>query len=122
MQRIRYSELKWPAGLNLDILSEVLSEKELRDLLVKYSKEERLKRRIILPSSKTIKKVVLHYLWSLIERGETSWKEVKQDFKKDFKTLKAIDISKREVKRLFIQREKERFLEKFKEKRDEFFK
>jgi len=55
MKRIEYSKLKWPIGLNLNVLSEVLSEEELRALLARYSKEKRLKRRILLPSHKTIK-------------------------------------------------------------------
>jgi len=117
MRRIEYSKLCWPAGLNLDILFIVLSERNLRALLSQHSQEERRARRIILPSHKTIKKVIFHYIWGLVENGEISWDEVKRDFKKEFGTLKEANISKKEMRRLFRQRKKEVLFSKIKEQR-----
>jgi len=48
-----------------------------------------------------------HHIWTLIEDGELTWELVKTDFKKEFKTLKALDISKFEARRLYKQRELE---------------
>ncbi len=68
----------------------------------------------MLPSHKTIKKVFFHYLWSLIESKKTTWEEIKEDFKKDFRTLKAAGISKKDVKKFYVQRQKEIIREKMK--------
>ena len=117
MRQIEYSKLCWPEGLNLNILFTVLSERNLRALLSQHSQEERRARRIILPSHKTIKKVIFHYIWSLVENGEISWDEVKGDFKKEFGTLREANISKKEMKRLYVQRRKEILFLKIKEQR-----
>lgn len=104
MNKIDYKELNFPRGLNLDLLAKILPEDKLMGFLVKHSKEDRLKRRIILPSRKTMKKVLCFYIWSQIKEEKTTWEKIKSELKSEFKTLKALDITKAEVKRLYNQR------------------
>jgi len=117
MKEIRFSQLRFPKGLNLDLLAEVLSERKFREFIAKFSKEKRKDRRIILPSHSCIKKVFFHYLWNEIESGKMSWEQVKKDFRRDFKSLKEAGISKKVVKKLYVQRQKEILLEKIKEQK-----
>ena len=107
MNRIEYQKLSWPKGLNLDLLAEVLPEEKLVEFLVKNSFHKRLSRRIILPSSQTIKKIIFHYLWSRIVEKKTTWEKIRDDFKSEMKTLKALSITKHEAERLYKQRCKE---------------
>lgn len=107
---IEFEKLNWPKGLGLNLLTplaEFVPEDVFKRFIVGFSREPRKDRRIIFPSQRTIKKVFFHYLWTLIEKNETTWGEIKEKFKKDFKTLKALDITKFEVERLYKQRESE---------------
>jgi len=119
MKNIKFSELKFPAGLNLHLLAEILPEKKFREFIVKYSRERRKNRRIILPSHSCIKKVFFHYIWNLVETKKTSWEEIKTSFKKDFKTLKSAGISKKDVIEFYTQRKKEIVIEKIKKQKGE---
>jgi len=110
MMEIDFEKLNWPAGLNLDLLTplaQYVPEEVFKRFIVGFSREPRKDRRIIFPSQRTIKKIFFHYLWTLVEKKETSWEEIKEKFKNDFKTLKALDITKFEVERLYKQRESE---------------
>jgi len=114
MKEINFSKLKFPAGLNLDLLKEILPEKEFRKFIVRYSKEKRKNRRIILPSHACVKKTFFHYLWSLVENGEASWEMIKRDFYAELETLKSAGISKKDVIKFYNQRQKEIVMEKIK--------
>lgn len=107
MKKIRYTQLRFPAGLNLNLLADVLPEKTFREFIVAHSKKERKKRRIMLPSYKTIKKVYCHYIWTQVKAGKTTWEKVKKEFQRNFGTLKEGNISKEQIIRLYLQREKE---------------
>lgn len=107
---IEFEKLNWPKGLGLNLLAplaQFVPEDVFKRFIVGFSREPRKDRRIIFPSKRTIKKVFFHYIWGLIEKKETTWEEVKEKFKKDFRTLKSLDITKFEVERLWAQREKE---------------
>ena len=107
---IEFEKLSWPKGLGLNLLSplaQYVPEEVFKRFVVGFSREERKNRRIIFPSKRTIKKVYFHYVWDLIKMGTISWEEVKEKFKNDFKTLKAMDVTKFEAERLFRQRESE---------------
>ena len=104
MKDIRYYELSFPKGLNLDLLEKILPEEKFMEFILKYSGEQRFRRRIILPSHQCLKKVFCHYLWKLIKEKRITWEEVKADFKDEIKTLKFLDLTKYEVERLYKQR------------------
>lgn len=110
MKEVEFEELSWPKGLGLDILEplkQFVPEEVFKEFIVGFSRDPRKARRIILPSKQTIRKVFFHYLWRLIEEGEASWDEIKEGFKNDFKTLKSLNITKYEARRLYRQRKKE---------------
>ena len=107
MKEIIFSQLSFPAGLNLDKLASVLPEKKFREFIVEYSMDKRKDRRIILPSHKTIKKIYFHYLWSLVKNGQMSWEEIRTDFKRNFVTLKRAGVSKKDIIKFYNQRRKE---------------
>lgn len=102
---LKFKDLKWPVAMNLHLLAEVISEKTLREFLVSRSKESRLKRRIMLPSETCIRKIFCHYFWSQIQDGKMSWNELKNYFRSAFGSMKALKITKREVQRLYEQRQ-----------------
>lgn len=117
MKKIKFSQLNFPTGLNLDLLANLLPETKFREFIVQYSRKKRKDRRIILPSRKTIKKVYFHYLWNLVETGEMSWEDIKKSFRKNFETLKEVGISKKIVKKFYDQRQKEIIIEKVKKQK-----
>jgi len=107
---IEFEKLNWPKGLGLNLLAplaQYVPEDVFKRFIVGFSREPRKDRRIIFPSQRTIKKIFFHYLWTLVEKKETSWEKIKEKFKHDFKTLKALDITKFFVERLYKQRESE---------------
>lgn len=110
MMEIDFEKLNWPKGLNLELLAplaQFVPENVFKEFIVGFSREPRKNRRIIFPSKRTVKKVYFHYIWGLIKIGTITWEEVKEKFQNDFKTLKALDITKFEVERLYTQRESE---------------
>jgi len=110
MMEVDFEKLNWPTGLNLKLLAplaQFVPEDVFKRFIVSFARKARKDRRIILPSKRTIKKVYFHYVWGLIKSGTITWDEVKEKFKNDFKTLKAMDVTKFEVERLYDQREKE---------------
>lgn len=107
-----FSEFSWPKGLNLDVLLEFLTEKELQILILNNLDKTRVKRRIVLPSAKCVKKVVCHYYGCQVEElGCMTWKEAMEKMKGGSKTLKALKVSRKKVKELYEQRKKEISLE-----------
>jgi hypothetical protein len=104
---IPFGKLSWPAGMNLDYLAEVIPEERLKGFILGFAKLDRKKRRIVLPSQKCIVKVLCHYLWDQIERGEKSWYEIKEELKGNFGSLKDIGLTKSKVIEMYEQREKE---------------
>lgn len=110
MEEIDFEKLNWPKGLNLELLiplEKFIPEDIFKRFILGFARKERKERRIIFPSQRTIKKIYFHHIWGLIEKGQTTWEEIKEKFKKDFKTLKALDITKFEAERLYKQRERE---------------
>ena len=107
MIEIKFEKLAWPKGLNLNILSEIMSADSSTDFILTRTILDRRHRRIILPSWKTFVKVVCHFLWSLIEKEEATWDEVEKYIRDKFGTLEKFAVSKFQVNRLYRQREKE---------------
>ena len=107
MKQIRYKDLSWPQGLNLDHLVELLPEDVLRAFIAAYARFDRKQRRIVLPSAKCCRKVIAHYLWKQVLAGETTWEEEKESLRKEFGQLADIKMTRSEVIRLYEQREKE---------------
>ncbi len=107
MEKLKISQLRFPEGLNIGLLASVLPEEKLELLIIRNKMKDRKQRRIILPSAQTIKKIVFHHLYSQILEGKISWEEIKAEFRKEYESLKALNISKAEAERLYRQREKE---------------
>ena len=107
MNQIDFKEIKWPKGLNLELLMEVMAEGDLKKLISDNMGSTRLKRRIILPSRTCLKKILCWFYWQKIESGEKTWDEIKNDLRREFKSLKSIGMSKEKVKKLWAQRQKE---------------
>lgn len=93
--------------MNLNTLLEVLGEDALKEMIIKNLDKNRLQRRIILPSRKCLRKVICHYFGVLADDGILSWEEIMAELRGSFKSLKEIDISRKRVKMLYLQREKE---------------
>jgi hypothetical protein len=96
---MKYSDLIFPKAMNLDTLSEILSDDQMMTLIKKYKDKERRARRIILPSGKLLRKCIIYHF--AIKH--------KEDFKKVLRELKEKGIEERRDKiiELFQQRCKE---------------
>lgn len=99
--KIKFSDLSFPKGLNLEILSELLTEDSLQMLIALSAKKDRKSRRIILPSQRCLKKVFCHYIWEKIDSGDPTWKQWKRAIKDEFGLLKNLDFTKWDCKKLW---------------------
>lgn len=103
--RVDFKDLDFPKGLNLHLLSKFLPEVYLKILICENIDKNRKARRIILPSRKLILKVYCHYL---VKKHHGDYDAVMEEFKgSHLLTLKEMGINRKEVRRLFEQREKE---------------
>ena len=107
MLNVQPDELVFPRGLNLNILSTIIPKGKLLKLLMDYADKPRTERRIVLPSHKTIRKIYSHFVYKKILSGDLSWDEFKRDLKKDIGSIKALGFSKHNVKKFYLQRQKE---------------
>lgn len=103
---MRYSDLHWPKRLNLGILSEILSEKMMGELIEEYANKPASERTIILPSRLIIRKCVGHYLGQEVAKGHLSWTLAMRKLKGGFK-LKDLNLTRKQMKRFFKQRNEE---------------
>ena len=107
MLRIEFSDLSWPKKYRLDEFAAILPERLLLALVGYFAGMEKGDRIVEFPSRHVLKKCLCHYYGTLVAEGKMSWDEVMGDLKEGFETLNEIPISRKEVKRLFLQRKKE---------------
>lgn len=110
--RMKISELDFPKAMNIGLLAEILPEKKLMALIISNWAKERKQRRIVLPSKSCLKKVVCYYYGKQIAEGKMNWNQAMKKLKKGFNTLKEAGLEREAVKRLFLQRQRERQREK----------
>jgi len=90
--------------MNLHLLLESMSEADLRQLIVDNAFMPRSQRRIVLPSHKTLRKVMFFYL---VQKHEGNYDLVMREIKGNFRTLKMLDVSRQKVREFFNQRKRE---------------
>jgi len=64
-------------------------------------------RMIRLPKRQTIKKLIAYHYGKKVYFGEMNWSEILKQMKEKRQTLKELNLSKKEMIRLFDQRKKE---------------
>jgi len=106
-KQVRLSNLSFPKGLNLDLLRDILPEKTFERLILENKDRGREERRIILPSLKTIRKCIFYHYGLRVFKKEMTWEEAMKELKGNFKTLKELGISRKDVKKHFKRRMKE---------------
>lgn len=106
MIKAKFSDLNYPRGLGLSIISEYLSDQQMEELITKYRDRPRKKRRVILPSRLCTRKVFFHYVWKQILNGK-DWKKIRESFKPFGGTLVLARASKCDIRECYEQREKE---------------
>lgn len=106
MIKLSFSELNYPKGLGLSIISEYLLDAQMEELIIRYRDLPRKQRRIILPGILCVRKVFLHYVWSQVLKG-MSWKRIRKDFKLFGGTLVLARAGRCDVRYCYEQREKE---------------
>ena len=106
MLKAKFSQLNYPRGLGLDIISEYLSDDQMEKLITKYRDLPRKQRRIILPGILCVRKVYFHYVWCQVLKGK-SWKKIKKDFTLFGGTLGLARAGKCDVRDCYKQRQKE---------------
>ncbi len=106
MIKAKFSQLNYPKGLGLKIISEYLSDAQMDELIVRYRDMPRKQRRIILPSQFCTRKVYFHFVWKQVLKGR-SWKKIRKDFKPYGGTLILAKAHGYVVRKCYLQREKE---------------
>ncbi|TET67486.1 MAG: hypothetical protein E3J56_12825 [Candidatus Aminicenantes bacterium] len=101
---MKFSDLIFPKALNLHILSEILDDGQMMDLIKRCEGGTRKERRIILPSRKLIRKCIIYYL--AIKHKE-NFAEVLKELKGDFESLEEAGLREDKIIELFDQRKKE---------------
>lgn len=101
---MKYSDLIFPKAMNLDILSEILDDNEMMDLIGKFENEERRSRRIILPSRKLIRKCIIYFLAT---KHKENFEEVLKELKGKLDTPDEDIFRKDKIIELYQQRKKE---------------
>lgn len=111
MIRARFSELSYPSGLGLSIISEYLTDAQMEELIFRYRDVPRKKRRVILPPRVCVRKVYLHFLYKKIIAGLVTWKDLSQELKERFGTLYFARMTLTHLKEAHYRREREIKLE-----------
>lgn len=104
---MKFKDLEFPRGLNLDLLATMVPEGQLIDFILSYAYKTRKERRIVLPSQSCIKKVICHFYGTQVEKNKMSWEQVMEFLKGKLSMFKDANLSQRDVKRLFAQRKVE---------------
>ncbi len=104
---MKISQLNFPKAMNLNLLTEILPEKKLMDLILNNCSKNRKDRRIVLPSKLCLKKVVFHHYGKKVANGKITWTQAMKKLRDGFDSLKEMGLERKAVKRLFCQREKE---------------
>lgn len=103
---MKFGELNFPSGLNLKLLSSVISENKLKNFIKENAGKSRRERRIVLPSHRCISKVIAYYYGKRVEEKEMNWSEVMKILKTagGLKDLISAGLERKEIKRLYKQR------------------
>jgi len=100
-------ELNWPANCRMELLKEVLDEETLEKLINHFMDKSEAERMIRLPKRQTIRKLIAFYYGKKVYFREMEWSEILKQMKEKRQTLKELNLSKKEMVRLFDQRKKE---------------
>jgi hypothetical protein len=103
MIKIRFSELNFPKALNLDLLSGILTEKALTNLIQENAMKDRKQRRIMLPSHSCLRKVIIYFL---MEKYGQDYSQVMERLK-GAGTMGSQTLQKSNILRLYETRKKE---------------
>ena len=101
---MKYSDLIFPQGLNLHLLSEILDDDQMMKLILKNESKERKARRIILPSRKLLRKCVIYYY---AKKHNGNFEEVLKALKGNFESSEEAGFREDKIIELYNQRCKE---------------
>lgn len=103
MRKIRFSELNFPKPMNLDLLSAILTEKEMTNLIHANVEKSRKERRVVLPSCSCLRKCIVYFL---MEKYEGDYAQVMEQLKGS-KSMGEQTLQKSNVLRLYETRKRE---------------
>ena len=101
---MRYSDLIFPKALNLHLLSGILDDDQMMNLILKNEGKERRARRIILPSRKLLRKCVIYYY---AKKHDEDFEEVLKELKGNFDSPEEAGLRKDKIIELYETRKKE---------------
>lgn len=104
MASIRFNDLIFPKALNLHLLSEILDDGQMMNLIKKFESGTRKERRIILPSRKLIRKCIIY---SLMQKHKENFEEVLKELKGDLELPEEAGLRKDKIIELYDQRKRE---------------
>jgi len=100
---MKYEDLNFPKGLNLDFLLRFFSEKRLMKLIREMANKPRKERKVILPSQSCLRKCIVYYL--VKKHGD--FDAVIDILKGEEKFLGNALLHRGNIKRLYEQRKRE---------------
>ena len=101
---MKFSDLVFPKALNLHILSEILDDGQMMDLIKRCEGGTRKERRIIFPSRKLIRKCIIYYL---MQKHKENFEEVLKELKGDLELPEEAGLRKDKIIELYVQRKRE---------------
>jgi len=101
---MRYKELNFPRGLNLDFLLRFLSEKKLMRVIEDMADKPRKERKVILPSRSCIRKCIVYYL---VEKHDGDFDAVLDILKGKEKFMSHALLQRGNIMKLYEQRKRE---------------
>lgn len=107
MRQIDLGKLSFPKNTNMNLLTQVLTEREVVKLLNFFADRPPEERIIRLPRRKVILKAICFFYGEQVSLGKMTWDEVVKELEIRFGNLAAVGLSEKEIKRLFDQRTKE---------------
>ena len=103
-----FSKLAWPWAYRVHELSEILDEESLVALIIHFADKSPKERAFLFPRRQVIRKVLAHHYGTLVEQKKMSWDQVMKVLKGQFETLREVGITRKEVRRLYEQRCREK--------------
>lgn len=101
---MKFSDLIFPKAMNLHLLSEILDEDQMLNLILENEGKTRKERRIILPSRKLIRKCIIYFL---AMKHKENFAEVLKELKGDLELPEEAGLRKDKIIELYQSRKKE---------------
>lgn len=107
MKQIDLRKLSFPKNVHMQLLFEILTEREIVKLLNFFAEKPPSQRIIRFPRRKVILKAISFYYGELVMAGSMTWEQAVRELRIKFGSLEKFGLGQKEIKRLYKQRKRE---------------